>query len=57
VKENVLRLEVAMNDAFAMRVVERGRDRRRDSNRLVDRKLLLAIETCAEALALDKRMT
>jgi hypothetical protein len=52
VKENVLRLEVAMNDAFAMRVVERGRDRRRDSNRLV-----LAIETCAEALALDKRMT
>jgi len=34
VKEHVLRLDVAMNDALAMRVIERRRDFGRDANRV-----------------------
>src|SRR5262249_34475005 len=54
-KQNVFGLEIAVNDAVLMRVVERVRDVYRNSDRFVDRQLLFAIEPMPKALALDER--
>jgi len=53
--ENVLGLEVAVNDAARVRVVERVGDSDRDAHRLVDRELLLTLEPMPQALAFDVR--
>ena len=55
VQQDVLGLEVAMDDAVAVRVVERAGDRGGDADRFVDRELLLAIEPRAQRLAFDER--
>jgi len=49
------RLDVAMNDAVAVRVVERGSNLSRDSNRISNPELLLAIEPVAECFSFDVR--
>jgi len=54
-QQDVLGLEIAMNDPMPMRVVQRARDRCRDPQRLVDRKLLFAAQSSAETLTLDER--
>ena len=54
-EEDVLRLQIAVDDALAVGVVERAGDRRRDAHGLIDRELLLADEAGAERLALDVR--
>ena len=54
-KQDVLGLEVAMNHAVRVRVVERVRDRDSDSQRFVDRQLLLALESRAQRFSLDER--
>src|SRR5205085_11543923 len=46
-KKNVLRLEIAMDYAMRVRVVECIRNRDGDSYRFVDRQLFLALESCA----------
>ena len=53
-KQHVLRLEVAVDDVVAVRVVEGARDRRRYADGFVDRKLLLAIEPLSKRLAFDE---
>ena len=45
VEKNVLRFDVAVDDTHAMRVCERLTNFFRDRERVVDRKLLLAIDT------------
>ena len=47
VQQDVLRLEIAVDDAVPVRVVERARHCRRDADRFVDRELLLAIQARA----------
>ena len=53
--ENILGLEIAVDDALAVRVVERRGDRGRDSDCFVDRELLFTIEPRAERFAFDER--
>ena len=43
-EQDVLGLEVAVDDAVLVRVVERARHADRDAHRFVDRQLLLAVE-------------
>ena len=52
-EEDVLGLDVAVDHAVAVRVVQRVGDVGRDAHRLVDAQLLLAIELGAQRLALD----
>ena len=47
-EQDVLRLDVAVHDAVAVRVVERVGHLARDAERLVDRQLPLAVEPVAE---------
>src|ERR1043166_5720939 len=47
-ERDVLRLQVAVDDAVLMRVVERAGDGDRDVNDFVDRELLLGLEPGAE---------
>ena len=54
-KEDVLRLQVAMDDAVLMRIVERARNRDGDAYRLVNGELTLAVEPVPQRLALDVR--
>jgi len=44
VQQDVLRLDVAVDDAVRVRLAERVGDLARDAQRLVDRKLALAVE-------------
>jgi hypothetical protein len=53
VEQHVFRLDVAVDDALTMRVVQRGRDLAGDANRLVDRELPLSSEAIAERPALE----
>ena len=53
VQQDVLRLDVAVDDAVLVRVVERVDHFARDAHRLVDAELRLAIELLAQRLALD----
>ena len=55
VQQDVLGLDVAVDDAVAVRVVERGGDLAGDPDRVVDRELLLPVEPVAQRLALDER--
>src|SRR3954470_9551580 len=49
-EEDVLGLDVAVNDAVPVRVVERAGDLAGDSQRVVDRELPLAIQSRAKRL-------
>jgi hypothetical protein len=55
VQQDVLRLDVAVDDAVRVRLAERVGDLARDAQRLVDRKLALAVELVAQRLAGDVR--
>jgi hypothetical protein len=48
VKENVFRLDVAMNDVMTMRITQRASHFVRDAERIVDWKLPLAIQPRAQ---------
>ena len=52
-QQRVLRLDVAMDDALAMGVVERGGDFPREPQGLVHRELLLALQARAQRFAGD----
>jgi hypothetical protein len=54
-QEDVLRLEIPVDHAVLVRVVERFRDGDRDAHRLLHRELLLALEPGAERFALHVR--
>ena len=54
-EQDVLGLEVAVDDAVTVGVVERIGDGHRDANGVVDRKLLLALQPVPQRLALDVR--
>ena len=54
VQEDVLRLQVAMDDAVTMRVVERAADGDGEPHRFVHRQLLFTIEPRAERLPLHE---
>jgi len=54
VEQNVLGLDVAVNHAMPMRVVERVSHLACDAHRFVDAKLRLAIQLVANRLALDE---
>ena len=54
-QQDVLGLDVAMDDAAPVGVVERGGDFRREADGVVDGQLLLAGEPVAQRLALDER--
>ena len=53
-QQNVLRLDVAMDDAAAVGVVERARHFGGDAHGVGDRELLVASEAIAKGLALDE---
>ena len=53
VQQDVLGLEIAVDHAVPVRVVQCAAYRDRDANCLVDRQLSLAIEPMAKALAID----
>jgi len=55
VQQHVLRLDVAMHDAVAMRVLERVGDLRGNADRVVDRELPFAVEPRAQRLSFDER--
>src|SRR5262245_5018872 len=54
-EQDVLRLDVAVDNAVTVRVTQRVGDLARDRERFVDRQLTFAIETIAQRLALYKR--
>ena len=54
-QQDVLRLDVAVDHALAVGVVERGGDLAREPERLLDRKLPLADQPGAERFAGDER--
>jgi hypothetical protein len=54
-EEDVLGLDVAMNDALPMCVVQRQRGFPADANRVLDRKLGFSRQTVAQAFAFDER--
>ena len=54
-QQDVFRLEIAVNDSVLVRVGERGKHREREAQRLVDRELLLAVESRAKALTVHVR--
>src|SRR5437016_3446558 len=54
-EEHVLRLDVAMDDAVAVRIIERVRDVAQDVHGLGDGQLSDARQTLSERLALDIR--
>jgi hypothetical protein len=53
-EQDVLRLDVAMNDAALMGVGQRVGDFFRDSESVLERELLLSVQTTPERLALDE---
>ncbi len=53
--EDVARLDVAMHDATLVCIGERIGDLARDVERIVEWKLLLALEACGQRLAFDIR--
>ena len=54
-EEDVLRLDVAVDEPLAVRVVERARDLLRDRERFLDAELVLAIQLVAQRLAAHER--
>ena len=54
VEQDVLGLDVAVDHALAMRVIERARDLAREPHRVVDRQLLLAVQPIAQRVALHE---
>jgi hypothetical protein len=54
-QQDVLRLDVAMNDAVGVRVPEGVGGLRGDAERVGERKLLLAVQPVAKRLPLDER--
>ena len=54
-EQDVLRLDVAVDDAALVRVLERFGRLAGDAERVVQRELLLAVEPVPERLALDER--
>jgi hypothetical protein len=48
VQQNVLGFQVSVDDAALVCVIERAGDGGRDADRLIDGKLSLAIQTCAQ---------
>ena len=54
-KKNVLGLEITMNHAVCMCVLESVRNRDSDSNCLIHRQLLLTGETGSKRLTVDER--
>ena len=54
-EQDVLRLDVAMHELLAVRVVERARHLLRDRERLLDAELVLAIQLVAQRLAAHER--
>ncbi len=55
IQHHILGLDVTMNDALAMSVVEGRSDGASVMHSLIDRKLMLSIESLSERLALDVR--
>ncbi len=55
VEQNILRLDVAVDHAMPVRVVERARHLARETHRVVDRELMLAGEPGAKRLPFDVR--
>src|SRR5438132_9408103 len=54
-EENVLRLQIAVDDAVRVGILERVGDGDGDANSLIYWKLLVAVESRAERLPLDER--
>ena len=54
-EEDVLRLDVAVNDAACVRIAERLGHVASDAHRLVDRQVAIALEAVPQRLALDVR--
>ena len=55
VQQDVLRLDVAVDHAVAVGVVERPGDLGSDADRIADRELLLAVQPVPQRFALDER--
>jgi hypothetical protein len=55
VQQNVLGLDVAVNDPFAMRVIESIRDFLGEHHRIIDGELSLAVEQTAKRFAFHER--
>ena len=54
-QQDVLGLDIAVDDALAMGVIERARDLRRDAHRVGDRQLLLPRDPLPQRLAVHER--